>query len=940
MEMTHPDSLRAETIIEFAKEIQTRLSESDGFNEALHDDALRTLDKCIDHIPLPATAVPHTIRHQMDHEGVKLWNLCAQQMLHVEGSRDMILVCKLKVLAYLMIGSVASKQGQGSFRVLEVALNTAKACAETRQFDLSQRIIETIAVRLDDIEKSNSQHEHTRLRSATVEYYMLRVYLSWFRGRPDIADHLFSKIPATHIDKNQRCVLDICYKVGNLALLSHGHHTAVKWLGRAVKAYEQLSDDSQESDITLEEKKLVVMHTFVRACLRLDKMESKKPLNRALESLKTKYGDTFAVQMLQLEALGIEETLTGQEYLQIVQYAIKTVEHKHGHLNILLCYIQKLRELDVKCYVQALKQLLTEILVSPAERSLIESTFIRLVWTLTDASIEAQHALDICQDTSTALIETLQGPLSENATHASLILMWKYIDRKLSMDDAPTAQKWCFFVLDHPVFQISPDTRGKFLRKLIIYAMENPGSSTWHDLFHKMPIQCQQSPSALFLMHKYALARKDFSEASAYLQNLCEQADQANAYLLPCMGEAMQMGQALQAAKILERILASSDGACFEAMNVKDLFQPVLHHLLIDIETCDNNEEELILQITFIFEAGVSHAISNTDRRQVTNPAINQAGKQNEAQFSPIQLEWLSHKSYNVALRTHKHSQPKLALQLLDISVKFAELHQQTLPPETQPSINQHILHCDFLLALITVSQARKAKTTPQKKKNHQKLTHLTNHFHTHIHPLLNTHSPKIQEWTPKYRTILSWGFEAVVSLHKWDDAASVIEKAGTVTDGKLASIFLDCLLRSEAPVKEMARMVKLMIRTLHTSPSASENNQTFRSTLPRYLRILFRLSLSAKDTPLAESVLDQALILAQEAHQSESDASAGLYPNDEIQWLSTVAFNRAVEFYRASRDEECRRWAGKAIALADLIHGGGAGELGGLLRRNFAKLI
>lgn len=57
------------------------------------------------------------------------------------------------------------------------------------------------------------------------------------------------------------------------------------------------------------------------------------------------------------------------------------------------------------------------------------------------------------------------------------------------------------------------------------------------------------------------------------------------------------------------------------------------------------------------------------------------------------------------------------------------------------------------------------------------------------------------------------------------------------------------------------------------------------------------------------------------------------------------MAFNRAVEFYRASRDEDCQRWGGKAIALADLmqmpIQGvWRAGELGDLLRRKFAKLI
>ncbi|KAH8424734.1 uncharacterized protein LDX57_002478 [Aspergillus melleus] len=164
-----------------------------------------------------------------------------------------------------------------------------------------------------------------------------------------------------------------------------------------------------------------------------------------------------------------------------------------------------------------------------------------------------------------------------------------------------------------------------------------------------------------------------------------------------------------------------------------------------------------------------------------------------------------------------------------------------------------------------------------------------------------------------------------------------MIEKAGPIFDAKLASMFMDCLLRSDAPVTEMARLVKMIIRTLHTSPSPHLDPQYFRTVLPRYLRVLFQLSLDAKDDALAESVLDQTLVLVRDAHQSSPPPYT--YPNEEIQWMSTVGFNRAVEFYRASRDEEFQRWVEKAIALADLIDGIHKGELGGLLRRNFARL-
>lgn len=69
----------------------------------------------------------------------------------------------------------------------------------------------------------------------------------------------------------------------------------------------------------------------------------------------------------------------------------------------------------------------------------------------------------------------------------------------------------------------------------------------------------------------------------------------------------------------------------------------------------------------------------------------------------------------------------------------------------------------------------------------------------------------------------------------------------------------------------------------------------------------------------------------------NDNKRSLSGYPEDEIRWLSTVAFNRAVDYYLAAADMHCRRWAGKAISLADLIEDDGA--LGRLLRGKLEML-
>lgn len=51
---------------------------------------------------------------------------------------------------------------------------------------------------------------------------------------------------------------------------------------------------------------------------------------------------------------------------------------------------------------------------------------------------------------------------------------------------------------------------------------------------------------------------------------------------------------------------------------------------------------------------------------------------------------------------------------------------------------------------------------------------------------------------------------------------------------------------------------------------------------------------------------------------------SSKLYPTEELEWLAATAYNKAVDFYCASHDTDCRRWAEKALNIAQLSSNGG----------------
>lgn len=61
------------------------------------------------------------------------------------------------------------------------------------------------------------------------------------------------------------------------------------------------------------------------------------------------------------------------------------------------------------------------------------------------------------------------------------------------------------------------------------------------------------------------------------------------------------------------------------------------------------------------------------------------------------------------------------------------------------------------------------------------------------------------------------------------------------------------------------------------------------------------------------------------------------IYPAEELEWLATTCFNRAVDFYCASQDEACKQWAEAALGVAKNADDGG--QLHELLEKKYFGL-
>ncbi|KAE8147141.1 hypothetical protein BDV25DRAFT_161002 [Aspergillus avenaceus] len=183
-----------------------------------------------------------------------------------------------------MLDCATPVQGPGNYRALKIALKTVKTCTENRLLELSQKIIEIVAIRLDAFKKSQDECNILNVTSVTIEYYTIRVYLAWLQGRLDIAEHLFSQIPDTIPIQKQKGLCELCYRIGSSTLGDHQYNTSAKWLQRALDTYHH--DGTNDDKEALQYAKVLVLHASVRANLHLEGSDCQDRLTRSLQALR------------------------------------------------------------------------------------------------------------------------------------------------------------------------------------------------------------------------------------------------------------------------------------------------------------------------------------------------------------------------------------------------------------------------------------------------------------------------------------------------------------------------------------------------------------------------------------------------------------------------------------------------------------------------------
>ena len=146
--------------------------------------------------------------------------------------------------------------------------------------------------------------------------------------------------------------------------------------------------------------------------------------------------------------------------------------------------------------------------------------------------------------------------------------------------------------------------------------------------------------------------------------------------------------------------------------------------------------------------------------------------------------------------------------------------------------------------------------------------------------------------------------------------------------------------------MKQASRWTRCLIQFIFTSRGFSPDNDLFAiiDNLTAQAILLARDSITTYEDSL---VLPSPRGLVSSANPSTEEGT--LYPSEELEWLATTLFNKAIDYYVEGNDTLARSWAERAVEVADVhgempdatAHGEGGyqGALGVLLRERMKRL-
>lgn len=703
---------------------------------------------------------------------------------------------------------------------------------------------------------------------------------------------------------------DLSFEIGKGLLARSQWVEASFWLEVAYDRLAAFSTETTSSQV--EELRMCVMHSMVRSLIPQSSEAARNKAWRIFHELHSQSGIKLVVLLLKLDLLTTDTDLNVASYGETLGEIAGIVHLTDSTLSTILHHVHKLQAWDPVMTHALLFKFLEERLLGSEQQLWFEKTLITIVWNCATSNDFS--------DAPTALKETFdvvnepKRVVSESAIHAAQILMWRRIESAYGLKLFELTESWCRLSL-HDIFGGSGNLNsGKFQRRLILCSLAMSNAAAALEVFATMSEANRNDALTQYLLYKVALQCRDTDLAVRCLNSISSDSTKDRNLLYACVLEAQRIADEGQVITALQPVLEWSDHS-----QTTDVHFPALLrcNARLLMRSVDKLEDHAVDSLCKVFERAATHAkiASRQDK---------------DTLFTVNELDWFSRNCYNLSLHACHTWPPNQTLRLLQALLAFIDLYPTDLEPTVLEDLSLRRLFCNFVHCLICVHLARNEDIVETQLQHYVTVRQSASEWRSHRrHQVFRLEDNAQSDFALKHITLLAYDFEAAARLSVWHDFDNIITECEKYKDTKVFATFADIVLASEAP---SAVVIESLRRIINTSWQVETIDI---GTLSRWIRCLMTKALDT-DMSTAETVLGQAIHMAHAADEN-SDRSAQ-YPAEEVEWLATTVFNRAIDFYCSSRDDHCRRWAGYALDLGALCRDGGL--LHSVLQGKFQSLV
>lgn len=563
--------------------------------------------------------------------------------------------------------------------------------------------------------------------------------------------------------------------------------------------------------------------------------------------------------------------------------------------------IHRIGRVSIRTALDALEQMISSRLL-PDVDAMMDSDQLK-VWIQKTAVTYVSMGINATKDHEAVALEEMPRLfdlldqhstelLSPKATHAMQALIWKASKDAISSN----GNAW-LDLLQHKIFSgVGATNKARVSRKVMLNALESEDHVTARAAFYQMPVTAQNEGLTRYLAYKLALESSDSQLAGQCLDVLLRNADRDQRYLYACVLEAQRSGNRGIAVAAFQALADRPPSG----IQLPALLRCAARLLMAELDSLSRPLDEVTHELSRIFETAA------TDTK---------AMRQSIEKQWPAEIQWWSKNVFNLALRLCTEMQPQHLVRLLRSCIKFLDCYPDDDGIMHHDDLLQRKQVCYFLCASALMVLARSSQDRSQQLQYYLEAQREVREF-LRIWQELPGQTQEAELRRTRALEMHKFNIESVFKLEQWDDLKEALTEClnfqGTARWDTLADLVIIIYEQAKnlsIDSSATSKIPELLQRIINETWSTDKDT----TKLARWLRLTFSIGIEHGDTGMVIRLVEQAASLARRGMEGRKDP----YPEDELQWLATVAFNKALDLLAVGDAGAAEQWIEASLELA-----------------------